>query len=227
MSARGWDRGCRAGRSRSRGRRAIGRGRRSEAACCGFEAMPATSSARACPGAGSGCAGGSSWSMARRATTVGLALRRGLIAVRGDLGRGGRPGDDRGVDLRLWSGRSRSRPRDEARDACPVRCRRSLRFRALAHVRAERDVSASRPGRLPEAAPRRSASTCRRRLSRVTIRRYNGDRLEGGRGEILARLVEGKDAMDLNARALRLVESLRGSLEERRVVEHASEGGGR
>jgi methenyltetrahydromethanopterin cyclohydrolase len=33
--------------------------------------------------------------------------------------------------------------------------------------------------------------------------------------------------MDLNARALRLVERLRGTLRERRVVEHGSEGGGR
>jgi methenyltetrahydromethanopterin cyclohydrolase len=33
--------------------------------------------------------------------------------------------------------------------------------------------------------------------------------------------------MELNARALRLVETLRGMLEERRVVEHAVEGGGR
>src|SRR6185312_17570017 len=33
--------------------------------------------------------------------------------------------------------------------------------------------------------------------------------------------------MDLNARALRRVEALRGLLEERRVVEHAIDGGGR
>ena len=73
----------------------LGRGRDARAACSGFAATPATTSARRCPGSRVGMRDGIILVDGEAGDDVGLAMRRGLIAVRGTDGRRGGPGDDR------------------------------------------------------------------------------------------------------------------------------------